>query len=189
MLGRREKRSITIFVLGVFVGIAISAIVAYFSVIASFTKDNIIKITNILPTSSDSEQEESAKIHTADKRQTKQKDTLSETDPLPQEDLQPKEEIKTDVKIAEEIMSILPAEDGETDNSAAKREIRVEQWDSPINFVGYKLSRNLLIVYGIDIKNVELQSHNGEITLIVGDKKQVLQETDNYVRFPLSFFR
>jgi len=58
-----------------------------------------------------------------------------------------------------------------------------------MNFVGYKFSHNLLIVYGINIKNMELQSHNGEISLVVGEKKLVLQETDSFVRFPVSFFR
>ena len=191
MFSRREKQNIIIFVLGVFVGIALSAIVAYFSVIASFTKDNIIKITNILPSSSDSVQVVTTKIYPEEKKSTTLKDTLSKTNSIEvQEDSLPKKDvIKSDVKIAEEIIPIVFINDSsENLITAIIKEIRVEQWESPMNFVGYKLSPNLLIVYGMDLKNIELQYINGNVCLIVGEKRLILQETDNFVRFPISFF-
>ena len=189
MITRREKRNITIFVLGVFVGIALSAIVVYFSVIASFTKDNIIKITNIFP--SDSVQVIS-KIPAEEKRNLNSKDSSSKANLLKdQEDSLPKKDvIKSDVKIAEEVIPIVSINDSsEHVITAIIKEMRVEQWESPMNFVGYKLSHNSLIIYGIDLSNIELQYIDGSICLIVGEKRLILQETDNFVRFPLSFFK
>ena len=192
MFSRREKQNIIIFVLGVFVGIALSAIVAYFSVIAGFTKDNIIKITNILPSSSDSVKVVTTKIYSEEKKNTILKDTLQKVNAMEvQEDSLPKNDIvKSDTKIAEEIIPILSINDS-TENAivAVKKEIRVEQWESPMNFVGYKLSSNLLIIYGIDLKNIELQYINETICLVVGEKKLALRETDHFMRFPIGFFK
>ena len=176
--------------MGVFVGIALSAVVAYFSVIASFTKDNIIKITNIFPT--DSIQSAAVQVIPKEKQNAGGKDAavkadLAKTaeDSLPQRDV-----IKSDMKIAEETIPLVSMSDS-SDNATAAiiKEIQVEQWESPMNFVGYKLSPTLLIIYGIDLKNIELQSVNGNICLLVGEKRLVLQETDNFVRFPASFFK
>jgi len=192
MFSRKERQNIIIFILGVFVGIALSAIVAYFSVIAGFTKDNIIKITNILPSYSDSVQVVTTKIESQEKKRTMLKDTLLKVDSVErQEDsLSQKEAVKSDTKIAEEIIPIICMEDS-TENAvvAIKKEMRVEQWDSPMNFSGYKLSPNLLIIYGIELKNIELQYIDEFICLIVGEKRLILKETDNFVRFPLGFFK
>ena len=189
MITQREKRSIVIFVLGVFVGIALSAIVAYFSVIANFTKDNIIKITNIFP--SDSVQFASV-THTEEKQNLRVKEVLPKGDSVKtQEDSVPKNDvIKSDVKVAEEIIPIVSVNDSsENAITTIIKEMQVEQWENPMNFVGYKLSPNLLIIYGIDLSNIELQHINGSICLIVGEKRLILQETDNFVRFPISFFK
>ena len=192
MFSRRERQNIIIFVLGVFVGIALSAIVAYFSVIAGFTKDNIIKITNILPSYSDSLQVVTTQVESQEKKSTTLKNTLLKVDSAEmQEDSLPlKDVVKSDTKVAEEIIPVLCMGDSaENAIVAIKKEMRVEQWDSPMNFSGYKLSPNSLIIYGIELKNIELQYIDEAICLIVGEKKLILKETDSFVRFPIGFFK
>lgn len=188
MFTQKEKHNIIIFALGVCVGIAISAIVAYFSVIANFTKDNIIKITNIFPS-------DSVQVMPTQYKEEKQiqsvVDTLPKSNPIKiQNDSLPNNMVKSDTKMAEEIIPIISVNDSsEYEVTSIIREIQVEQWDSPMNFIGYKLTYNLLIIYGIDLKNIELQYINGDIYLIVGEKRLILQETENFVRFPISFLK
>jgi len=176
-----------VFIMGIFVGIALSAIVAYFSIIAGFTKDNIVKITNIFP----AETTQPKTVHTKEKQTaTASKDTLEEQAKQDKDSLLLKKDIvKSDMKIAAEILPVLWESDSNDVAVIIKKEIQVEQWNSPMNFVGYKLSPNVLIIYGIDLANIELQYINEEIYLIVGDKRLALKETDSFIRFPASFFK
>ena len=183
MLTRRNKEKLIFLILGIFVGIAISAIVAYFSIIAGITQESIVKITNIFPA-------EAAPPKTPQTKAIIPKDTITEQ-AEPQKDTSPqkKDIVKSDVKIASEILPILWVSDSGESVITIKKEIQVEQWSSPMNFVGYKLTPTLLIIYGLDLKNIDLQYKEDNIHLIVGEKELILRETDGFVRFPNSFFR
>lgn len=65
------------------------------------------------------------------------------------------------------------------------RSILVEFWESPLNFTGYKMSKNSLILYGLDqIESVSLQMHEEVIYLKYYDFYFPLKLTSEFL--PLS---
>jgi len=61
----------------------------------------------------------------------------------------------------------------------------IEFWKSPLNFKGYKASRNLIIIYGIeDFKKVKLLTDKQmHIFLMYGNKKYPIKKDGNFYSF------
>jgi len=203
MFTRREKQNLLYLGIGVVTGIAITSLIAYFSVISAFTRENIVKIYNVLPSA------DTAKIiaeHTASYKKEQVVKTLnqtvldtstnSETEPMAKKDSVPNEKsiaIKTDIKIKESIISItyfVRDTLNDTKSIAPKKgELQVEQWENPTNFAGYRKMQNKLIVYGIDIDDIELESVDDNLFLIFNNKKLPLKDSDSFLRYPLGFLK
>ena len=202
MLTRREKQNLLYLGLGIFIGIAITSLVAYFSVISNFTKENIVKIYNVLP-SGDTTKMAAEKTISYKKEQTvnNSNHSLSDTS-VNKDDLMAKKDsasnenfitIKTDTKIAEASISITYfVSDTVNDTKSVvskKGELQVEQWENPTNFAGYRKTQNKLIIYGIDIDNIDLQSIDDNLYLIFNNKKLLLKDSDSFLRYPSEFLR
>ncbi len=205
MLSRREKQNLLYLGIGIVTGVIITGLIMYFGVISNFTKENIVKIYKIFPNS------DSTKVATEDltlykgkqqekKPNTKSADTsfiLIEKEVIVEKDTifseEPSITIKADMKIAEAIIPITySTKDTLADPkpaSARKNELLIEQWDNPTNFAGYRKTQNKLIVYGIDIDNIELQSIDDNLYLIFNNKKLLLKESDSFLHYPSDFLK
>ena len=205
MLSRREKQNLLYLAVGILIGIVTAALVAYFGVISKFTRDNMEKIYNVLPSSSDT-----VTVGTADANLKKKEPTTKDTNHLlsdtsvknevettAEKDTMPSKEmpitIKTDTKIAEASVPIFCfVQDtlGEAKGVLVQKgELQVEQWDNPTNFAGYRKIQNRLIIYGISIDNIELQLFDDNLYLIFNSKKMLLKDSDSFLRYPLEFLR
>jgi len=209
MLTRRKKQNILYLCIGIVIGVVLAASVAYFGVIANYTKEGIVKIQNVFPIMADSTEtfdivkSDLEKEQTKEQRQSPHADTIKgnaipdtilpiriERDTvLP---IEPAITIKTDVKVASAIIPIkYPAED--TSNirniTLRKGEIIVELWENPTNFAGYRKYQNKLIVYGIDIDNIDFHMVSDSLFLIYNNKKLHLKDSDNFKHYPTGFMK
>ena len=203
MLTRRKKQNLLYLGIGVAIGIAITALVAYFGVIYRFTKDNIVKIYDVLPGSDTTKIVlEHAILYKEKQVEKESNQTLSDTsvnkktEGIEIKDSASKEvsiTIKTDIKIAEAIVPIVYfMRDSLSDAepiAVQKGELRVEHWENPTNFAGYRKTQNKLIVYGIDIDNIELELIDDNLYLIFNNKKMLLKDSDSFLRYPSGFLR
>lgn len=70
---------------------------------------------------------------------------------------------------------------GRQPDQEAKRLMYVEFWESPLNYSVYKLSRNRLVVYGIDqIDQVNLLSYEGYLFLKYNEQYYTLEHTTDF---------
>ena len=204
MLSRREKQNLLYLVIGIIIGIVTVALVAYFGVISRFTKENIVKIYNVLP-SSDTTNVGTKNVNLNRNEQVFKNvnHSLSDTsaknkvEMTVKQDTMPSKEIpitiKTDTKIAEASIPIFSfVQDTLSDVkgiAVQKGELQVEQWDNPTNFAGYRKTQNKLIVYGISIDNIELQLIDDNLYLIFNQKRLLLKDSDSFLRYPSEFLR
>lgn len=67
-------------------------------------------------------------------------------------------------------------------NSFFNKSLLVEFWESPIDFLGYKLNKNTLVLYGVSPQeSIELiDSENGILLLIIDGKNLSLMKTEKY---------
>jgi len=66
-------------------------------------------------------------------------------------------------------------------NYPAPIKYKVEFWKSPINYKGYRLQKDRLVVYGIvDFEDAILRRNDGKLYLLVGAKAYVLEESLEY---------
>jgi hypothetical protein len=206
MLSRRKKQNLLYLGIGIVTGVVVTALVAYFGVISNFTKESIGKISEVFPnedttakvversvlyekkpSSQQAEPTETVDNDTASteiEEQTVVIDTaVSEKDPIT---------IKTDIKIAEALISITCIVKDTTTNTKSviqKGELLVEQWENPTNFAGYRKTKDVLVVYGIDIDNIELQLVNNDLYLIYHEKKLLLKDSDDFLHYPPEFIK
>ena len=68
-------------------------------------------------------------------------------------------------------------------------EIIVEQWENPMQFVGYKLNKNTLILYGLEIADIDLFFEKETLFLVVGKNKVALKNNDTFLHFPTEFLK
>jgi hypothetical protein len=204
MLSRRKKQNLLYLGTGVLIGIAIAALITYFGIIFSFTKESIVKIYNVFPTADTTMRSAKDLVLHKDKQLSKQPQSTSDTVTLLDEikttaietDTNLSEEltitVKTDMKIAEALIpitSIVKDTTTETKSIIQKGELLVEQWENPTNFSGYRKTQNKLIVYGIDIGDIELQLIEDDLYLIYHDKKLLLKDTENFLHYPSEFIK
>ena len=208
MLTRRKKQNILYLCIGVVIGVVLAASVAYFGVIANYTKEGIDKIQKVFPLRADSTERFAVAESDLERKQTKEQqpvhvDTVKgnansdtilpvrvERDTaLP---VEPTFTIKTDVKVADAIIPIkYPTED--TLNTQhiplRKGEMTVELWENPTNFAGYRKYQNKLIIYGIDIDNIDFQMVSDSLFLIYNNKKLHLKDSENFKHYPTGFVK
>ncbi|MDR1879103.1 MAG: hypothetical protein LBQ64_06025 [Bacteroidales bacterium] len=210
MLSRRKKKNLLAFGMGMLSGAVITMLIAYFGIIANFTKDKIVKISEVFPDMDDTaDMLVSLPEPSAEKRivagKTLEQDTLKDTTIISEDSivspvvvtaLEEVSEIaiKTDVKIAEVVIPIEAVSKKDTltgvkPTPVQKGEMSVEQWENPTNFAGYRKSQNKLIVYGIDINAITLQLIDDSLYLIYQDKKLLLKDTDDFLHYPPGFIK
>ena len=209
MLTRRKKLNILYLCMGIVIGAVITALVAYFGVIANFTKERIVRIQNVFPASADStavhaditqnylENEPKIKQQTAENNiliDTLQKNIPSDTISIVsvEKDTLLPFTIKSDMKISDAIIPIKYSTDDTLNPQKPilrKGEMMVELWENPTNFAGYRKYQNKLIVYGIDIKSIEFQLIKDSLFLVYNNKKLYLKDSDNFVRYPKGFIK
>lgn len=70
---------------------------------------------------------------------------------------------------------------GEKGSVAQARKYRVEFWKSPINYRGYRLQRDRLVIFGIEeYDEASLRRVDSRLYLIVGNKAYLLEENADY---------
>jgi hypothetical protein len=206
MLSRRKKQNLLYLGIGTVTGAVMAALVIYFGVISNFTKESIGKISEVFPSNSDTAKIVSENLVLHKEKQLLQQpktitldtstnsteiNTVIETDTV----LTPEEmpvTIKTDIKIAEAIIPVTYiVKDTATDAKSVvqKGELLVEQWENPTNFAGYRKTQNKLVIYGIDIDNIELRLIDDELYLIYHEKKLLLKDTDSFLHYPSEFIK
>lgn len=202
MLTRRKKQNLLYMGIGILIGFIISACIAYFSLIKQFTKSNFNKIQQVLPI----QEKDTLKNPTVVKMNlSKQKQNTNKIEVEMQESIQDSLEmpgdsnkvglieiIKTDHKIETRVLPVISIEiesDTVVNFETYPNEITVEQWENPTNFAGYRKQADLLIIYGINIDDIELQYENKTLYLVYKDQRLAIQESDSFFRFPLSFIQ
>ncbi|MDR0604197.1 MAG: hypothetical protein LBG80_07855 [Bacteroidales bacterium] len=206
MLSRRKKQNLLYLGIGIVIGVVMTALFVYFGVISTFTKESIGKISEVFPSNKDTISEINENLVSHKEKQSPQQpktiisdtsDNTTEIDRVIETDtvLIPEEipvTIKTDIKIAEAVIPVVSiVKDTATDvkSIVQKGELLVEQWENPTNFAGYRKTQNKLVIYGIDIDDVELQLIDDELYLIYHKKKLLLKETDSFLHYPSEFIK
>jgi hypothetical protein len=70
---------------------------------------------------------------------------------------------------------------GEKGNYGPQRKYRVEFWKSPINYRGYRLQKDRLVIFGIEEYNEAiLRRVDSRLYLMVGSKAYLLEENADY---------
>jgi hypothetical protein len=202
MLSRKKKQNLLYFGAGVLTGVVITAFIAYFGVISNFTKKNIVKIHKVFP--DENTAAEVIEGSANEKKQTFKQPEISKPDSSAVSlEIETEEEtdtiqyeipitIKTDIKIAEVVLPIMHVVKDTLTNTTSEiqtGELMVEQWENPTNFSGYRKSHGKVILYGIDIDNVELQIIDDNLYLIYQDKKLLLKDSDDFLHYPSGFIK
>jgi len=206
MLTQRKKLNLIYLSIGFLIGIIFSVIIDYFGVIKyftkRFTKSNTNKIEYVLAVNEkDSVERKPIALKIGKKEIVETKDTLSQTEDVISEvntadidstfllETEQTEQIRQDRRITSTVLSIIRII--ETDSTRITEsnfgEINVEQWENPTNFTGYKKTKNTLIIYGIDLDEIEIQSIDNVLYLVFRDKKLALKESNDFIRFPATF--
>ncbi|HOF15367.1 MAG TPA: hypothetical protein PLF32_00560 [Bacteroidales bacterium] len=205
MLTQRKKLNLIYLSIGFLIGIIFSVIIDYFGVIKyftkRFTKSNTNKIEYVLAVNEkDSVERKPIALKIGKKEIVETKDTLSQTEDVISEvnaadidstfllETEQTEQIRQDRRI---MSTVLPVINIETDSTRITEsnfgEIYVEQWENPTNFTGYKKTKNTLIIYGINLDEIEIQSIDNVLYLVFRDKKLALKESNDFIRFPATF--
>ncbi|MDD5571993.1 MAG: hypothetical protein PHD97_12655 [Bacteroidales bacterium] len=70
------------------------------------------------------------------------------------------------------------------DNQESKYALKVEFWESPINYKGYKMSKSKIVLFGINpYENPTIQMQNNAICLLYRNNKYLLEYSDEFVPF------
>lgn len=181
MLTHRKKQQLLYLLLGFLLGLIVAAVVVFFGVIKQFTRLQIEKIEQKFPAKdtivvnvNNTVASRAAKIPEAE-------DNVSAADTLYDDT----EEIQVD-KMVNAIRVHMHALDT---NIAETRELDVEQWESPMRFMGYKLAGNKLIIYGVDISDVEFAYKGDDIFLLIAGNSVLLSPSDEFLHFSGSLFQ
>jgi hypothetical protein len=196
MLSRRQKNNVFFFIIGFFSGGAIVVFIVFFGMIADFTKDKAVQILRTIP-SNDAVPDTLAQVQGYERKKNIERialfvhDTVnkkavleSDTETVKVAVLPPVETVKTDHKIAEAVLIIEHiVHDSLVEESQTVKEIKVEQWENPTNFTGYKLSDDMLIIYGMDLKQISLQLIDGNLFIFFSDKSIPLKKSNDFEHF------
>lgn len=210
MLTRRKKLNIFYLCIGIVIGAGVAAVITYYSVIANYTKERIVKIQNIFPVGVDSTKTVDISTDYSNKKPTKEQQKIQVIDSVDtsRDDIVPDTEIiilvekersfpaepdvviKSDVKMSNAIVPIkYMTEDTIQNIPFRKGEMIVELWENPTNFAGYRKYQNKLIVYGIDIENIDFHMINDSLFLLYNNNKLFLRDSDKFMHYPVGFIK
>ena len=183
MITHKKKQQLIAILIGFLLGVTLSVLVGYFGVIKYFTQVQFEKINQLFP--------EKNATDTVFITENSHKNIDKTISPAVQDSINAEleesetliDEIQTDKKIAEIVIAVQIADS----TTLGSKDIHVEQWESPMNFVGYRLSKDKLVIYGIDVNEIDLVEEDGKICLVLADNKLALQYSDDFVHFPNSF--
>ncbi|MBQ6666823.1 MAG: hypothetical protein IJM65_01750 [Bacteroidales bacterium] len=184
MWTRRKKQNLFYLLLGVLIGVAASCIVVSFQVIKRFTRENIAKWHEMR--GRDTVQVVTYRPVPAARavpaKEPAAADSLSTSDSLPSEG---EEVILSDVRIASAQIQVplLGADSSVTGRQA----LLVEQWENPMHFQGYRWDGQQLLVYGLNLDELDLSYRDGRLVLRCRGQELALKETAAFVRFPAAF--
>lgn len=183
MITHKKKQQLIAILIGFLLGVALSVLVGYFGVIKYFTQVQFEKINQLFPEKNATD----TVFITENSRKNIDKTISPAVQDSINEELEESEtfidEIQTDKKIAEIVIAVQITDS----TTLGSKDIHVEQWESPMNFVGYRLSKDKLVIYGIDVNEIDLVEEDGKICLVLADNKLALQYSDDFVHFPNSF--
>lgn len=183
MITHKKKQQLIAILIGFLLGVTLSVLVGYFGVITYFTQVQFEKINQLFPEKNATD----TVFITENSRKNIDKTISPAVQDSINEELEESEtfidEIQTDKKIAEIVIAVQITDS----TTLGSKDIHVEQWESPMNFVGYRLSKDKLVIYGIDVNEIDLVEEDGKICLVLADNKLALQYSDDFVHFPNSF--
>ena len=183
MITHKKKQQLIAILIGFLLGVTLSVLVGYFGVIKYFTQVQFEKINQLFP---EKNATDTVFITENSRKNIDKTISLAVQDSIDTE-LEESEtlidEIQTDKKIAEIVIAVQITDS----TTLGSKDIHVEQWESPMNFVGYRLSKDKLVIYGIDVNEIDLVEEDGKICLVLADNKLALQYSDDFVHFPNSF--
>jgi hypothetical protein len=183
MITHKKKQQLIAILIGFLLGVTLSVLVGYFGVIKYFTQVQFEKINQLFP---EKNATDTVFITENSRKNIDKTISLAVQDSI-NEELEESEtfidEIQTDKKIAEIVIAVQITDS----TTLGSKDIHVEQWESPMNFVGYRLSKDKLVIYGIDVNEIDLVEEDGKICLVLADNKLALQYSDDFVHFPNSF--
>ncbi len=183
MITHKKKQQLIAILIGFLLGVTLSVLVGYFGVIKYFTQVQFEKINQLFPEKNATD----TVFITENSRKNIDKTISPAVQDSINEELEESEtfidEIQTDKKIAEIVIAVQITDS----TTLVSKDIHVEQWESPMNFVGYRLSKDKLVIYGIDVNEIDLVEEDGKICLVLADNKLALQYSDDFVHFPNSF--
>ncbi|MBR4454584.1 MAG: hypothetical protein IKS33_10065 [Bacteroidales bacterium] len=183
MITHKKKQQLIAILIGFLLGVTLSVLVGYFGVIKYFTQVQFEKINQLFPEKNATD----TVFITENSRKNIDKTISPAVQDSINEELEESEtlidEIQTDKKIAEIVIAVQITDS----TTLGSKDIHVEQWESPMNFVGYRLSKDKLVIYGIDVNEIDLVEEDGKICLVLADNKLALQYSDDFVHFPNSF--
>ena len=183
MITHKKKQQLIAILIGFLLGVTLSVLVGYFGVIKYFTQVQFEKINQLFP--------EKNATDTVFITENSRKNIDKTISPAVQDSIDTEleesetliDEVQTDKKIAEIVIAVQITDS----TTLGSKDIHVEQWESPMNFVGYRLSKDKLVIYGIDVNEIDLVEEDGKICLVLADNKLALQYSDDFVHFPNSF--
>jgi hypothetical protein len=109
------------------------------------------------------------------------KDELIESKPLDVVELSPDKNVKTK---ADSLLEKASGIKSEKRNTGEKIMIAVEYWRSPINYRGYKLGKNKLVVYGLDTTvPITILKHNGSLFMSYDQNVYRIEPSNDYRAF------
>ena len=184
MWTRRKKQNLFYLFLGVLIGIAASCIVVSFQVIKRFTRENIarwhemrgrdtVEVISYRPMPA---------ARAVPAKEPAAADSLSISDSLPDEG---EEVVLSDVRIASVQLQVPLL--GADSSVTGRQSLLVEQWENPMHFQGYRWDGQQLLVYGLNLDELDLSYRDGRLVLRCREQELALKETSAFVRFPAAF--
>ena len=187
MWTHRKKQNLFYLFLGLLIGVALSCIVVSFQVIKRFTRDNLSRLQDLRE--KDTVQVVTyrpvARISPSEKdgQDTLLADSLN-VDPA--SSLLAEDTILSDVRIASVRLSV-PVYAGDSAVAGNFRQLEVEQWENPMHFLGYKRCGQTLLIYGMNVDEMEFFFRDRQLYARYGSQEVPLKDTYTFVRFPHAF--
>lgn len=186
MWTHRKKQNLFYLFLGLLIGVALSCIVVSFQVIKRFTKDNISRLQDLRARDT-VEVVAYRPVRMAPIPEKLEQDTAV-TDSLSEESLSMHAEdtILSDVRIAAVHLSV-PVYANDSSVTETYRPLAVEQWENPMHFLGYKRSGQTLLIFGMNIDEMDFFYRDRQLYARYGTQETPIKDSYAFVRFPQAF--
>jgi hypothetical protein len=184
MWTRRKKQNLFHLLLGILVGVAASCVVVSFQVIKRFTRENIAKLQEL--GRRDTVQVIAYRTLPAARAEVASEAVAVDSLVVPDSLAEAVEEvILSDVRIASAQLSVPVV--GADSSRTEQRTLTVEQWENPMHFQGYRWDGRQLMIYGMDLEELDFLYREGHLFLRFGGQEVGLRETASFERFPVTF--